>query len=129
MNIKNQSFTLSLEDAFFEKQQKRVQIDPSILIFWKSVRELFLFHILCNSFQEKCFSCYILLTDQISLSDYLYFLRYWAIWCIAIVCFPGCDVISFEINLIFSIKPFFYIAKNLRQNFKYLRAKRAFKVK
>ena len=29
MNIKNQSFTLSLEDAFFEKQQKRVQIDPS----------------------------------------------------------------------------------------------------
>ena len=28
MNIKNQSFTLSLEDAFFEKQQKRVQIDP-----------------------------------------------------------------------------------------------------
>ena len=30
-------------------------------------------------FQEKCFSCYILLTDQISLSDCLYFLRYWAI--------------------------------------------------
>ena len=29
MNIKNQSFTLSLEDVFFEKQQKRVQIDPS----------------------------------------------------------------------------------------------------
>ena len=28
MNIKNQSFTLSLEDAFFEKQQKRVQIAP-----------------------------------------------------------------------------------------------------
>ena len=28
MNIKNQSFTLSLEDAFFEKQQKRVQIEP-----------------------------------------------------------------------------------------------------
>ena len=30
-------------------------------------------------FQEKCFSCYVLLTDQISLSDCLYFLRYWAI--------------------------------------------------
>ena len=29
---------------------------------------------------EKCFSCYILLTDQISLSNYLYFLRYWAIY-------------------------------------------------
>ena len=26
--------------------------------------------------------------------------------CIAITCFPGCDVISFEINLIFLIKPF-----------------------
>ena len=30
-------------------------------------------------FQEKCLSCYILLTDQMSFSDYLYFLRYWAI--------------------------------------------------
>ena len=30
-------------------------------------------------FQEKCFPCYILLTDRISLSDCLYFLRYWAI--------------------------------------------------
>ena len=30
-------------------------------------------------FSRKMFSCYILLTDQISLSDYLYFLRYWAI--------------------------------------------------
>ena len=26
--------------------------------------------------------------------------------CIAIVCFPGCDFINFEINLIFLIKPF-----------------------
>ena len=30
-------------------------------------------------FQEKYFSCYILLTDQISLSDCLYFSRYRAI--------------------------------------------------
>ena len=30
-------------------------------------------------FDKKCFSCYILLTDQISLSDCLYFSRYWAI--------------------------------------------------
>ena len=27
---------------------------------------------------SKCFSCYILLTDQISLSDCLYFFEYWA---------------------------------------------------
>ena len=30
-------------------------------------------------FEENFFSRYILLTDQISLSDVLYFLRYWAI--------------------------------------------------
>ena len=30
-------------------------------------------------FQEKCFSFYSLLIDQISLSDCLYFLRYWAV--------------------------------------------------
>ena len=29
--------------------------------------------------QEKCFSCYALLTDQISLPDCHYFLRYWSI--------------------------------------------------
>ena len=29
--------------------------------------------------------------------------------CIAIVCFPGSDVINFEINLIILIKPFFYL--------------------
>ena len=30
-------------------------------------------------FSTKCSSCYILVTDQISLSGCLYFLRYWAI--------------------------------------------------
>ena len=37
--------------------------------------------------------------------------------CIAIVWCPGCDVISFEINLFFLIKPFFYMTKNARQKF------------
>ena len=27
--------------------------------------------------------------------------------CIAIVCYPGCDVMDFEINFIFLIEPFF----------------------
>ena len=35
-------------------------------------------NILCMIFQEKCFSCNILLTDQTLLSDYVYFSRYWA---------------------------------------------------
>ena len=39
---------------------------------------------------------------------------------IAIVFFPGCDIINFEINLIFLIKPFFYMTRKGRQKFKYL---------
>ena len=31
-------------------------------------------------YQKKCSSCYILLTDQISLAGCLYFLRYWAVY-------------------------------------------------
>ena len=31
---------------------------------------------LVYDFQEKCVLCYILLTDQTSLPDHLYFLRY-----------------------------------------------------
>ena len=44
--------------------------------------------------------------------------------CIAIVCFPGCNVISFEINLIFLIQLFFYITKNSKQKGKYLEKKK-----
>ena len=36
-------------------------------------------HILCMIFQVKCLSYYILLTDQVSLSDCFYFTRYLAI--------------------------------------------------
>ena len=43
--------------------------------------------------------------------------------CITTVCFPGCDVINFEINLIFLIEPLFYMIKNSRQKFKYLEHK------
>ena len=37
-------------------------------------------------FSRKCLSCYALVTDQISLPDCIYFLRYWSIMYIAIVC-------------------------------------------
>ena len=46
--------------------------------------------------------------------------------CIAIVCFPGCDVINFEMNLIFLIKPFFYMTEKSRQKFKYLENENSF---
>ena len=44
----------------------------------KGLGLVYLTHI-CMVFQEKCFSCYILLTNQISLSDCLFFSRSWAI--------------------------------------------------
>ena len=40
--------------------------------------------------------------------------------CIAIICYPGWDVINFEINLIFLIKQLFYMTKKSRQKVKYL---------
>ena len=46
--------------------------------------------------------------------------------CITIVCFTGCDVISFEINIIFLIKQVCYMTKNSRQNFKYFENEKSF---
>ena len=45
---------------------------------------------------------------------------------IEIAFFLGYDVIDFEINLIFLIKPFFYMTEKSRQNFKYLEKKKRF---
>ena len=41
----------------------------------KGLSEFFLQHIFCIVFQQKCSSSHILLTDQMSLPDYVYFLR------------------------------------------------------
>ena len=49
--------------------------------------------------------------------------------CIAIICFPVCDFVNFEINLIFLIKHFCYMTKKSKQELKHLRMKRTFKVK
>ena len=45
---------------------------------------------------------------------------------IAIACYPGCDVIKFEINPVFLIKPFFYMTKKSKQTFKYLEDEKSF---
>ena len=42
-------------------------------------------------------SCYIILTDQISLPECLFLLETFRNICIAIVCLPGCDTINFDI--------------------------------
>ena len=69
-----------------------------------------------HEFWRKIFLIYIQLTDQISLSCYLCFLRYWTRF-IVIICFPTEDVINFS----FLIKPFSYITKKSGQKFKFLK--------
>ena len=78
--------------------------------------------ILCMIFQEKCFSCHTLLNDQISFPDYLYFLRYWSLCVLE----PVREVINFETNLIFLIKPFFDMTENSKQKFKYFENEKRF---
>ena len=41
--------------------------------------------------------------------------------CIAIICFPVCDVINFEISLEIPIKLFSYATKKSGQKFKYIK--------
>ena len=48
---------------------------------------------------------------------------------IAIFYLPGCDVIDFETNLVFLIKPFSYTTKKKDKNLNILRSEKAFKVK
>ena len=78
-------------------------VSPPHLVYF--LRKIFL---MLYYFNRKNFIVFLLI-DKISIA-----------MCIAIVCFPGCNVINFEINLIFLIKPFFYMTKKSRQKFEYL---------
>ena len=46
--------------------------------------------------------------------------------CITTVCYPGCNAIKFEINLIFLMKPFFYMTKTSRHKLEYLENEKSF---
>ena len=46
--------------------------------------------------------------------------------CISIVCFPGYDVVKFEIDLTFLIKLVFYVTEKPRQKFKCLENEKRF---
>ena len=48
------------------------------------------------------------------------------IFYLVIICCPVCDVILFETNLDFLMKPFFYMNKMSQQKFKYLKNKKNF---
>ena len=73
-------------------------------------------------FQEKYFSCYILLKDKIYLSDCLYFMGYWAIYVYWNYLLSSLWRLSFEINLSFLIKLFSYMTKKLEKLMKYLQS-------
>ena len=108
---------------------KLQSIDPeisSIQIFQERVWEEFLEHILCMIFQEKCVSCYILPTGNISLPDRLYFLRYWS----------KC-VLQLFVNLVVTLQflkltlplneAVFFMTKKSKQKCKYLENEKSFK--
>ena len=92
----------------------------------KGLGIFFLPHFVYN-FSGKMFLILYSINLPNSMSDFFYFLRYWA-KCIVTVCFPGYDIINLEIYLIFLIKLFFYMNERLRQNFKYLEYKNIFRV-
>ena len=70
-------------------------------------------------FQKKYFSCYVLLTDQISLSCFFY-LRDIGQYVYCNFLLSSCDVINFEINNRFLNKPLFCITKKSERKCKYL---------
>ena len=84
---------------------------------------------LCIIFHKKCFSCYILLTDQISLSHCLYFSKYWAI-CVLRLFFNQL-VKSWDLKLALSFlsSRFATWPKSQYKNVNILRKKGAFVVK
>ena len=73
-------------------------------------------------FSWKLFSWYILLTDHISLSDCLYFSRYWAICALQLF-------VKFDINLTFVIKSLATWPKSQDKNLNIMRTERVFVVK
>ena len=75
------------------------------------------------NFEEKHLSCYILLTDQISLSLLLEILGKMST---VIIYRPVFDVVNFEINHSFFTKLFSYKTKNLGQEYKYLKNEKSF---
>ena len=77
------------------------------------------------TFKERYFSHYILTTDQFSLQIPL-LLQILGNNCVVIIFYSVCDIIKFEINHNFLIKPLFYTAKKSLQKFKYLKNKKSF---
>ena len=80
-------------------------------------------------FQEKCFSCYIILTDHILVSDCLHFSRYWAICVLQWFVNHALTLQNFKLNLSFLSSRFVTRLKSQDKNLNILRTKGAFEVK
>ena len=81
-------------------------------------------------FEKKNFFSYILLAEQISLPGWLPLLcEILGNMFIVIVCWPGWDVINFEINLVFLIKPFFLDDQKFKANICHIMRTEGFKMK
>ena len=70
------TFSLAYNEC---KLHKTIDLEINFDFLEKGQGIVFFYHILCLFFQEKCFSYYILINDQISLCNCLYSLRNWVI--------------------------------------------------
>ena len=84
----------------------------------------FLHHILYMIFLRKCFSCYILLTDQILLSNCFYFSRYWAICVLQLLVNQALTSQNLKLTLSFWSNRFATWPKSQDKNLNILRMKR-----
>ena len=64
-------------------------------------------------FEEKYFWCYVISIDQISSSGLPLLCEILGKMCVRIVCKPDCDVMNFEVNLVFLIKLFLLHDQNV----------------
>ena len=94
---------------FLERGLAIVSLPHFVYDFW---RKMFL---MLHSINQPSFIAWLSLLLEILVNI-----------CITIVCEPDCDVIDFEINQIFLIKPFSYMTKKSRQKFKYPENEKSF---
>ena len=78
-------------------------------------------------FQEKCFSYYILLAGQVSLSDCLYFSKYWAICILPLFANQAATPWNLKLNLPFLSSCFVTWPKSQDKNLNTLRTKKLFR--
>ena len=76
--------------------------------------------------KKKCCSYYVLLTGQISLSDCLYFSKYWAICVLQLFVKQAVTSKNLKLTLIFLIEPFRYMTRKPRQKLKCLENEKSF---